>query len=474
VGTTGLVLAGGASRRFGSDKRRATLDGVPLLRRAVDAVAAVADEVLVAVAPDRPVPDDVRLPPGVRVVVDEPGHEGPLAGLAAGLAAARHEVVVVLGGDHGWADTATLAGLRDALAGGAGAPQAAVLEVGGRTQPLAAAYRRDVLATVRARLAAGDPRAVALLDHLDVTALDTPGADRTARDVDVPADLDPAARTSTVRITRVGPGGTAERDVVDHLAGEEPLRILLVGPGQEPTEVATTLRTPGNELELAVGLLHAEGLLRPGEVVGHRTGDVLTDARPDDTIVIERTRPVAPEEVTHRHLTATASCGLCGRASIDALLARVRPLHERGPTLPWVTMASLPDRLRDQQRTFEATGGLHATGIATGDGQLVTVREDIGRHNALDAAIGAHVLAGSVPLADHVVVLSGRVGSELVQKVAVAGVAIVVAVGAPSDLAVRTAHAAGITLCGFVRDGGGNVYTHPRRVQLEDAVSSER
>jgi FdhD protein len=470
VGTTGVVLAGGESRRFGADKRLVPVDGVPLLRRAVDAVAAVCDEVLVATAPDRPVPATVRLPPGVRVVTDAPGDVGPLAGLAAGLDAAAHEVVVVLGGDHAWADPALLARLRDALGSGDPAVQAAVVEVDGRRQPLAAAYRRSVRTVVRSRLDAGDLRVTGLLDDLEVVIVDGPGAARTARDVDEPGDLDPASRTGTVRVTRVSAAGEATAGVLDHLAGEEPLRILICGPGQEPIEVTQTMRTPGDELALAVGLLHAEGLVHPGEVTGHRTGDVLVDARPDDTLVVEVARAVDPTRVAHRHLPATASCGVCGRASIDDLLARVEPLHDVGPTVPWGVLAALPDQLREHQRTFDATGGLHATGIATTAGDLVTVREDVGRHNALDAAIGTHVLAGTVPLTDHLVVLSGRVGFELVQKVAVAGATVVVAVGAPSDLAVRTADATGITLCGFVREGRGNVYTHPRRVRTGPSV----
>ncbi|WP_169786785.1 formate dehydrogenase accessory sulfurtransferase FdhD [Nitriliruptor alkaliphilus] len=463
MGTTGLVLAGGASRRFGSDKRVAPVEGRPLLRRAVDAVAAVSDEVVVAVAPARPLPSGLALPSDVRVVTDAPGHEGPLAGLAAGLAAASHDVVVVLGGDHGWADPATLATLRDRVAGDAEV-DAAVLEVDGRRQPLAAAYRRRVGEVARARLAAGELRLVALLDDLRVVTVSAPGAERTARDVDVPADLDHDRRTTPVRVTAIDGTGRREVDVVDHLAGEEPLRILVAGPGQEPIAVTTTMRTPGHELDLAVGLLHAEGIVRGGDVTASRQGDVLTDARPDDTIVVEVRARIDPAVVAERHLPATASCGVCGRASIDDLLAATAPLHDLGPTVDWPVLASLPAALRDHQRAFDVTGGLHATGIARPDGELLTVREDIGRHNALDAAIGVHVLAEEVPLTDHVVVLSGRVGFELVQKVAVAGATIIVAVGAPSDLAVRTADAVGITLCGFVRDGGGNVYTHPRRV----------
>lgn len=465
--TTGLVLAGGSSRRFGSDKRTAAIDGRPMLERAAVAVAAIADELIVVVSPERPLPPGLDLPNGTRVVTDAPGEDGPLAGLAAGFAAAAHHVVVVLGGDHAWAEATTLAQLRDTIADGDA--DAAVLEVDGRRQPLAAAYRRSRAHQVaRERLDVGDRSVLALLDHLATVVVDAPGAARTARDVDIPGDLDHARRTTTSAITAVDPDGVPRSGVVDDLIGEEPLRILVAGPGQEPVEVTTTMRTPGHELELAVGLLHAEGLLRSGEVTGSRAGDVLTDARPDDTIVVEVTAPIDPDAIVHRHLPATASCGVCGRASIDDLLARITPMQGTGPVVDWSTLAALPRRLRERQRAFDATGGLHATGIAGADGSLSTIREDVGRHNALDAAIGAHVLAREVPLTDHLVVLSGRVSFELVQKVAVAGATIVVAVGAPSDLAVRTAEAAGITLCGFVRAGGGNVYSHPQRIRFTD------
>jgi FdhD protein len=272
-----------------------------------------------------------------------------------------------------------------------------------------------------------------------------------------------ARRTGHVRVVTVDAHGRATDAVEDVVTGEEPLRIELAGSDGVIHEVTTTLRTPGSEVELAVGFLHAEGLVRPGESVRTTAGDVLTDARPDDTITVHVDRPVDPSTLVHRHVTATASCGLCGRASIDDLLARA-PRLAAGPEVAWATLAALPDRLREHQATFATTGGLHATGIATADGRLVTVREDVGRHNALDAAIGAHVLAGTVPLDDHVVVLSGRIGFELVQKAVVAGVGIVVAVGAPSDLAVRTAREAGLTLVGFLRRGRGNVYAHPGRI----------
>jgi FdhD protein len=491
--TSGVVVAGGAGRRFGLEKRAAVLAGRPLLAHAIDALDAVVDDLVVVTAAERPLPPSVTLPPGVRVVDDPPGVVGPLAGLLAGLDAARYDTVLVLGGDHAWAQPATLAALRVALAA---APEAdaAVLD-DGRRQPLVGAYRRHVRETIRSQLRDGDLRATALLDRSTVVAVrDVPGAADTARDVDHPHDLvdtgpvasgpadtgpadterdtdapdlgvPHAARTASVRITTVRSGGVVTAETVDAVTGEEPLEIRIAGPDGVAHAVTTTLRTPGHEADLAVGFLHAEGLLRPGDVTATTAGDVLTDARPDDHLTVHVRHPVDPTAIVHRHVTATASCGLCGRASIDDLLGRV-PQLPRGPEVSWDAVTALPVALGDAQATFAATGGLHATGIATADGRLVTVREDVGRHNALDAAIGAHVRAGTVPLTDHLVVLSGRVGFELVQKVAVAGGTVVVAVGAPSDLAVRTAREVGLTLVGFVRGDRGNIYTHGHRVVL--------
>lgn len=486
MAVSGVVLAGGASRRFGRDKRAEPVDGVPMLRRAVDAVVAVADDVTVVTHPDRPIPDEVALPPGVTVGTDavlEPSSAtdargvavSPLGGLLAGLEGARHEVVVVVGADHPWLDPATLTAVATRLA--ADGDLDAVVADDGRPQPLVAAYRRRVATTVRARLAAGDPRLVGLLDHLAVARVtELPGAARSVRDVDTPDDLTPtvpAARSlGATSVLRVEEDGTARRRD-DHLAAEEPLAIALAGVDGVAHEVATTLRTPGHEIDLAVGLLHAEGLLAADEPFTTTAGDVWRDARPDDHLTVHVAREVDPTTLAHRHAVATASCGLCGRATIEQLLARTPPVTG-GTPVPWATLVALPERLRDRQATFAVTGGLHATGIADRDGRLLVVREDVGRHNALDAAIGERLRAGDLPLTDRIVVLSGRVGTELVHKAAVAGAPLVVAVGAPSDLAVRTAEAVGVTLVAFVRGRAGNVYTHPERVALDPLAPAPR
>ena len=276
----------------------------------------------------------------------------------------------------------------------------------------------------------------------------------------------PAAPPTTAhRVTTVRDGRVVEAD--DVLAGEEPLQIRAAGPGQDPVDVAVTLRTPGHEAELAVGFLHAEGLLAPGEVAGVEHGDPLLLARPDDTVTVRLTRPLDTAAIAARRSAATAACGVCGKASIEDVEVRCPPLVHDGSRLAWTVLAGLPDRLREHQEVFAATGGLHAAATATPDGELEVVREDVGRHNALDAVVGAHLLAGQLPLHGRVLVLSGRIGFELVQKAALAGLGLVIAVGAASDLAVRTAEALGLTLVGFVRDGNATIYTGAHRLDLD-------
>ena len=271
-------------------------------------------------------------------------------------------------------------------------------------------------------------------------------------------------------------GGPDDRieveSLTDVLVGEAPLEIRAAGPGQEPVTLATTLRTPGHEAELAVGWVLAEGLATPADLLTTESGDPLLLARPEDTITVRLQQAVDPNTLVHRHVIATASCGVCGRATIEELAARVAPITDDPfgtDPLAWSRLARLPQELCLAQGRFRATGGVHAAGLFDRDGRLVTVREDVGRHNALDAAIGAHALAGLWPpagLTDLVCVLSGRVGFELVAKAAAARIPVIAAVGAASDLAARTAQRLDVTLVGFLRDGDGVVYTHPHRLAL--------
>jgi FdhD protein len=272
-----------------------------------------------------------------------------------------------------------------------------------------------------------------------------------------------AQRMARSRVLAVDDDVAAWRD--DRLAGEEPMQITARGPGQDPIEVAVTMRTPGHEAELAVGFLFSEGLIEPGDLASVTFGDPAHDARPDDQVRVELNRPFDATRVAERHFVATASCGICGKASIDEVAMRCAPLPD-GPVVDRETVLSLPARLRDAQETFDATGGLHASGLFEPDGTLIVLREDVGRHNALDKVIGERCLAGALPLHRSILMVSGRISFELVQKAAAAGIPILTAVGAPTDLAVQTAERVGMTLVGFLRGRRFNVYTRPERIGL--------
>ncbi len=241
------------------------------------------------------------------------------------------------------------------------------------------------------------------------------------------------------------PSGATEADEV---AVEEPLEIRVNG---EP--VAVTMRTPGHDEELALGFCLTEGLAPESA------------ALPADLAVNTVEVVAAPfdRERVARSFYTSSSCGVCGKGALEAVAVEA-PRVESNLRVPASLVGALPDRLREGQAGFAATGGLHATGLFDSAGELLCVREDVGRHNAMDKAIGWAFGAGRLPLAHGVLCVSGRLSFELVQKASVAGCPLVVAVGAPSTLAVELARDRGVTLCGFVRDGRMNVYSEPWRV----------
>ena len=276
----------------------------------------------------------------------------------------------------------------------------------------------------------------------------------------------PTRHVTTTRIVAVRGDSLEVR--ADRVVGEEPLEIRAAGPGQEQVAVAITMRTPGYEDELAVGFLRTEGLIDGPEVLRVETGDPGTLNQPDDTVVVRLSRPFDASRVAERHFIATASCGICGKASLDEVALRSDPIPAGAPVVTRATILALPDALRAAQRAFDETGGLHASGLFSPSGELVVLREDVGRHNALDKAIGSQVLAGRLPLNDTILMVSGRVSFEIVQKAAVAGIPILCAVSAPSDLAISAAERLGVTLIGFLRGDGFNVYSHDGRIDLRD------
>ena len=244
------------------------------------------------------------------------------------------------------------------------------------------------------------------------------------------------------------------------------MEIRVEGPGSRPVAVAVTMRTPGSDFELAAGFLFTEGLLDGRDDLRRVSycEDLPADEQHYNVVTVSLTSPF-DAEVLRRNFFASSSCGICGKASLEQVEVRCRPVAA-GPVLKSETIAELPASMREAQRMFDRTGGLHAAGLFAPGGTLLTIREDVGRHNAVDKVIGEAVLAGGAPLADRVLLVSGRLSFEIVQKSARAGIAIVCAVSAPSSLAVETAEHLGITLVGFVRDGRFNVYTHPDRIAM--------
>jgi FdhD protein len=233
----------------------------------------------------------------------------------------------------------------------------------------------------------------------------------------------------------------------DEVAVELPLEIRLNG-----APIAVTMRTPGDDFELAAGFLYGEGIVSAAPEM----------TLPEDLAanIVEAVAPDAVAPATRRFYT-TSSCGICGKGALEEVEA-IAPVVSGDVSMPRTLLAELPERLR--QPGFERTGGLHATGLFSASGELLDVREDVGRHNAMDKVIGAALLDGSLPLGERVLCVSGRLAFELVQKTARAGAPILVGVGAPTSLAVELAEDRGITLAGFARGGRVNVYTHAGRV----------
>ncbi len=255
----------------------------------------------------------------------------------------------------------------------------------------------------------------------------------------------PPYSAASVDVRRL-PDGGVERDV---LAVEEPLEIRIEG-----RPVAVTMRTPGHDEELALGFCLSEGLRPAG---ARLPCDLAANTVEVDAPGFDPTR-------VQRSFYTSSSCGVCGKGALEAVAVEAGPVTSP-LSVPFALVASLPDRLRGSQPAFAATGGIHATGLFDARGELACVREDVGRHNALDKVVGWAFKQRRLPLAESILCVSGRLSFELVQKAAVAGCPILVAVGAPSSLAAELAADRGITLCGFVREGRANVYTAPWRIE---------
>ena len=268
-----------------------------------------------------------------------------------------------------------------------------------------------------------------------------------------------------VRVRVVEDGHVRTRP--DVLATEEPMEIRLIAGGQRQT-VAVTMRTPGADFELAAGFLYGEGIVSSPEEIKKISYCVDPDVDAEQQYNIVNVEPRGGREYDlrplERHFYTTSACGVCGKASLEQLELRGCPVIPPGPQMAAEKIYALPEKLREAQGLFEATGGLHAAALFGAEGELVALREDVGRHNATDKLLGWAFLEGRLPLRDHAVMVSGRSSFEILQKCLTAGVPIVCAISAPSSLAVDVARRFNITLVGFLRGNRFNVYSAPERV----------
>jgi FdhD protein len=273
-----------------------------------------------------------------------------------------------------------------------------------------------------------------------------------------------AGLTTSVLVLAID--GEERREVVDDLATEEPLEIRVLSNGETRT-AAVTMRTPGNDFELAAGFLYSEGIIRSRrEIAGiSYCIDPAVDVEQRYNIVNVALdgREQRPLERLERHFTMSSACGVCGKASIEALQTRADPIDDP-VRIDMHLIGELPQKMRDAQRVFASTGGLHASALFDRDGRLLLLREDVGRHNALDKIVGWALLDGKLPLNGCILLVSGRASYELLQKSIVAQIPIVCAVSAPSSLAVNLAKEFGVTLLGFVRGKRANAYAGRERI----------
>ncbi len=275
--------------------------------------------------------------------------------------------------------------------------------------------------------------------------------------------LDPQ-RVMQVNLTHWQEQTSQQRE--DALTVEEPFEVRI-----DHQSLAMIMRTPGHDHELAMGFLFSEGVISHADDVLKIEDDVDAEGLPLANVVNIALRSPLPQEPARqsptafeRHFAVSASCGLCGKNSIDDLMTCTVPIPPDSMHIPASTLYTLPDCLRAAQSVFTYTGGLHAAGLYTATGELLLLREDVGRHNAVDKIIGHGLLHGTFPYAQHILMVSGRTSFEIIQKALLARIPCVAAISAPSSLAVELAEQGGITLVGFLRDRSMNVYTHPERI----------
>ena len=277
--------------------------------------------------------------------------------------------------------------------------------------------------------------------------------------------------TTSARILAID--GEQQRETIDDLATEEPLEIRIGAAA--PTSFAVTMRTPGHDFELTAGFLYSEGVVTErGQILELKyCVDPTLDETQRYNVVTALLDDAARDRAAHlvRHFTVSSACGVCGKGSIEELAARTGPLAPDTFRVPAATIAQLPEQMREAQRIFATTGGLHAAALFDERGELLALREDVGRHNAVDKIVGCALLGGRLPLDRCILLVSGRASFELAQKCVLARIPIMCSVSAPSSLAVDVARRFGLTLAGFVRGTRANVYSAAERITTFEATS---
>jgi FdhD protein len=444
------LLAGGRSSRLGRDKAFLDWRGQPLYVTQLRKLASLGPERLwLSTRPEQPFPEVLE---GVGRVVDIVPDLGPLGGLQSVLAASEADFLLVLAVDLPRMESDFLARL---VANGAGA----VPRTERGWEPLAALYpRAELLGLVEEFLGAGKRRLQDLLDEAEargwIRAVPVEGTDsalfanlNTADDL---AALEQGAHDEAVAIARYRTESGFVR-TLDRVAAEEPLAIRVNG-----TSVAVTMRTPGHDDELAIGFLLTEGVIHSADEIAEIAHCPDVDPEGLGNTLDVRLRGETDLSRLTRHVFTSSSCGVCGKATIESVFGNFPPvpLHEApDPAL----LLSLSAKLRAAQETFDRTGGLHASALFDRAGNLLLLREDVGRHNALDKVIG-HALKHDLPMDEAILLVSGRISFELMQKALAARIPVVAGISAPSSLAVKLAKDSGQTLVGFLRERGFNVY----------------
>jgi len=478
-----VLLAGGKSARFGRDKAFLEWRGEPLYRRQLAKLAQLRPRRLWVSANRSQSFRD--LPPETTVVVDDAPDLGPLGGLLSVFRESRARALLVLGVDLPLMEPSFLGSLleRGFAASGPPAPPAVVPLSGGRWEPLAALYpREEMLALLEASAQTGCYRLQTLLDEASAAGWVLPVAVAEEEalyftNLNTPTDLPDreaaaAARRGGLRGGESSPDeevpirrfrlGGAEPEVertVDAVAAEAPLEIRVNG-----RSVAVTMRTPGHDEDLATGFLVTEGVVTDlGDLLSLSRAEELDRESAPNVIEVRLAQDPDFEQLT-RHVFTSSSCGVCGKATLDSVFRNFPPVPEGAAAwrkgLDAAGLVALPKVLRAAQETFDRTGGLHASALFSPEGRLLLLREDVGRHNALDKVVGTGLREG-LDFGGTLLLVSGRISFELMQKALSAGIPLVAGISAPSSLAVSLARRSGQTLVGFLRERGFNHYAGP-------------